>query len=461
MLYLTFDEILKATNGNYLSKSGLDGVDKISTDSRDIKPGCLFIPLVGNNFDGHDFIRQAFEAGAEAALTHKPLDFPADKTVIRVENTSRALLDLAGYYRQRFNIPVVAITGSVGKTSTKDFVACVLGKKYNVLKTAGNYNNEIGLPLTIFNLDEKHQAAVLEMGMSALGEISRLTAVARPDVAIITNVGISHIEKLGSKQNILKAKLEILEGLDKEKGLLLLNGEDGLLKGLRGLLDVRTVFYGMDEDMDYRATNITSKGEFGASFDIVVEGREYTVDIKIPGAHNVKNALAAIAAGRELGVPMDQIVSGIAECSGGKMRMDVVEANGFRIINDAYNACPQSAEAALRALADFKTNGRRIAVLGDMLELGSWAADAHAQVGKAAFAEGVDMLVAVGENAKYTASGAIEAGIDEKSVAVFGAIEEAARFIQGILPKDDIILIKGSRGMKMEALVEKLKYLEA
>ncbi|NTV89519.1 MAG: UDP-N-acetylmuramoyl-tripeptide--D-alanyl-D-alanine ligase [Clostridiales bacterium] len=467
---MKIEEIIKATGGEIIYSDCAE-ISGISTDSRKITPDCLFVPIQGERFDGHDYIKQSFEAGAAAALTHRtagngqaeagggksamyePLP---GKTLIRVADTSKALRDLAAFYRSKFNIPFVGITGSVGKTSTKDMVAGVLQQKYKVLKTAGNFNNEIGLPLTIFNLDAGHEAAVLEMGMSGFGEIGRLAEIVKPDIAIITNIGISHIEKLGSKQNILRAKLEILEGL-KPGGLVIMNGDDSLLRGLKDLLNKRTVFYGMDEGVDYRAVNINSRGELGTSFDITVANREFTVQLQVPGIHNVHNALAAIATGYELGVPVESIIDGISKFTPGKMRMDIIPANGFRIINDSYNASPQSMEAAIKVLMDMTGGGRRIAVLGDMLELGDWTEEAHRGVGNFAAVQGVDMLVTVGMNAKYIAQGAVDAGMPEIRTANFFTVEDAVEFLEEELLKDDVFLIKGSRGMKMEIIAEKLK----
>jgi UDP-N-acetylmuramoyl-tripeptide--D-alanyl-D-alanine ligase len=469
MLYLSIEELIEATGGELVlpvegKDAGVSGITGISTDSRKITPGCLFIPISGERFDGHEYINQALTLGASVSLTHRGIEqvigggagLPAGKALIKVEDTLKALRDIAEYYRSKFKIPVVGITGSVGKTSTKDMVAGVLQQKFKVHKTEGNFNNEIGVPLTVFNLNREHEAAVLEMGMSGLGEISRLTSIIKPDVAIITNIGLSHIEKLGSKQNILRAKLEILEGL-RPGGLLVLNGDDSLLRGLKGLLKERTVFYGMDEGVDYRAVNINSKGELGTVFDVKVDNQEYTIRLQVPGAHNVHNALAAIAAGCELGVPMESIIKGISDFTPGKMRLDIITANGFRIINDSYNASPQSMEAAIKVLVGMNGEGRRITVLGDMLELGDWTEDSHRGVGRFAAGENVDIIVTVGLNARYIAEGAVEAGFPRSRTANFNTVEEAIEYLEKNLIRDDVMLIKGSRGMKMEIIAEKLK----
>lgn len=473
MLQLSIREIAEATGGSIVRMGGADDkagtagtgagtcvasedtvITGISTDSRKIGAGDIFIPLIGENFDGHDYIAAAFEKGAAAALSQKPVqDFPG-RTVIYVESTLKALQALAAWYRGRFDIPFTGITGSVGKTSTKEMVACVLGKRYNVLKNEGNLNNEIGVPLTVFRLEESHEAAVVEMGMSGFGEISALTAIVRPKVGIITNIGISHIEKLGSRQNILKAKLEILEGLQ-PGGLLVLNGDDSLLNGVKDLLKVRTVSYGLNDGADYQAVNVCSRGINGIDFDIRIKSGEYTVHVPAPGIHNVYNALAAIAAGLELSVPMQDIIGGIAEFRTGRMRMDIISANGLTVINDAYNASPQSVRAALGVLDELECS-RRVAVLGDMLELGEWSEQAHIQTGADAAACKLNYIVTVGPNAANIAKGAVEAGFSPSRTASFSTNDEALEFLNTVLEPGDAVLVKGSRGMKMEEIVREL-----
>ena len=455
MLRLNIREIIEATGGSLMSGRIEATVTGISTDSRRINEGCLFIPLMGERFNGHDYINKALEGGAAAILTQQDEISAGDRIFIKVDDTSKALRDIAAFNRRKFQIPFVGITGSVGKTSTKDMIAGVIATKFNVLKTEGNLNNEIGVPLTIFNLDESHKAAVLEMGMSGAGEISRLTAIIKPDVAVITNVGMSHIEKLGSRQNILKAKLEILEALNPE-GLVVLNGDDALLVGMKDLLKFRTILYGMDEGVDYQAYNINSHGENGTYFDITLGGREFNIHIPIPGIHNVHNALAAVVVGCELGIPMEDIIKGIAGFSPTKMRMDIISIDGIKIINDSYNASPHSMEAAINVLREIGGKNRKTAVLGDMLELGEWAKKAHFDVGRYASAAGIDQIITVGTNARFIADGALDAGHPEEQVRYFQNNAEALEYIKESLQPEDVILVKGSRGMKMEEIVNGL-----
>ncbi len=448
-------EILEATGGTLAFGDAELDICSISTDSRRIGKGALFIPIAGERFDGHDFITSSLEAGAAASLTQSRL-IPTvpGKAVIRVCDTVEALGKIAKYYRKKFGIPFVGITGSVGKTSTKDMVAEVLACSFNVLKTKGNFNNEIGLPLTIFNIDRSHEAAVIEMGMSGFGEISRLTSIVRPNIAIITNIGLSHIEKLGSRQNILKAKLEILEGLD-NGGIVVLNGDDKLLYGIKDLVSFKTIFYGMEEGLDYQAFNIKTEGEKGTGFELTVNGRDYKIHVPVPGLHNVYNALAAVAAGLELGMDMDSVINGIARFTPSKMRMDIIKHKGATIINDTYNASPQSMEAAINVLKEVAGSNRTIAVLGDMLEMGEWAFNAHVDVGIFAVSREIDYILTVGESGRNIAVGAIEAGAEKCRVHSFEKNEDAAGFLKELFKKGDVILVKGSRGMKMEEIIER------
>jgi len=452
MQRISCDEVLKATGGVLISGDTKTTFDEICTDSRKAKAGDLFIPIKGERFDGHDFISDSLIAGAAGTLTSRDMDPVEGKAVIRVKDTLAAMRDLASWYRSKFNIPFVGITGSVGKTSTKDMIASVLSQKFNVLKTQGNFNNEIGLPLTIFNLDCFHQAAVIEMGMSGFGEISRLTSIVKPQIAVITNIGLAHIEKLGSRQNILKAKLEILEGLAAD-GLVVLNGDDKLLSGMRDLLKFRTVFFGIEDGMDYQAYNIKTDGEKGTRFEILIRNREYTVHVRVPGIHNVHNALAAIAVGVELGLPAESIIEGVSEFTSGKMRMNIITHGKIKIIDDVYNASPQSMHAALDVLRDIAGQRRTIAVLGDMLEMGEWAQSEHFNIGKYAAEKRINCLAAVGAYSGFTVQGAVEAGMERKNTYSFKNTDEAINFLKEYLKDGDVILVKGSRAMKMEDIV--------
>jgi len=455
MQELKCSEIIKAVNGVLLSGDLNTTISNICTDSRKIQKGDLFIPLIGEKFDGHEFVLSALDAGADACLTQKLMAPVYNKVVIKVEDTLKALGKIAAYYRQKFQIPVVAVTGSVGKTSTKEMIYSVLSQKFNVLKTKANYNNEIGLPMTLLELNSKHEAAVVEMGMRGLGEISYLTNIAKPTTAVITNIGMSHIERLGSQENILKAKLEILEGLQ-EGGLVVLNGDDELLSGLKGKLNQRVKYFGLGEDVDYRAFNVKSEGEEGTSFECKIGKEVYKARVRAPGIHNVYNALCAIAVGVEYGISAEAILRGICEFVPEQMRLNIINTKILKIINDVYNANPQSMEAALNVLCDIAGNQRKIAVLGDMLELGDWSQDAHLQIGKYAASKGVDKIITVGEKSLAIAKGAAEKGFSPSDIFSFGNNADAVSFLLNFVRKDDVILVKGSRGMKMEEIVNAL-----
>lgn len=452
---ISFDclELATAVNGKILWGNPKQIFSGVTTDSRKVEKDNLFIPLVGERFDGHNYIEQCYNNEAAVCLTQKPIPEIENATAILVDDTGKALKDLAAWHRQKHIIPVVGITGSVGKTSTKDMIACVLSKQYQVLKTQGNFNNEIGLPLTMLNLNDEHEVAVIEMGMSDFGEISRLTAIAQPQIAVITNIGVSHIEKLGSQQGILKAKLEILEGL-KPNGLVVLNGDDPLLIGLKGSLNYKTVFYGMNSGLDYIATDYESLGEVGTRFNIKLGDKTYKVAIPVPGIHNVYNALAAIAVGIEMKIPMDTIVDGIASYSPGNMRQNIISFNGIKIINDAYNASPQSMQAAINVLEELCAKTRGIAVLGDMLEMGDMSAKLHYSVGSFIKDKKIDYLLTIGNQSKNIIQAVADSGNQNITLQHFENNNDALKYIFSIIRQGDYILIKGSRGMRMEEIAE-------
>jgi len=454
MIPLDIKEVIFAVEG-HTEKEISGSILGVSTDSRTIEPGRLFIPLVGENFDGHDFIKQALDKGATFALCeinkkNKLLFFDR---VIFVKNTHQALMNLASYYRSLFDIPFVAVTGSVGKTTTKNMIAEVLKTKYRVLKTEGNYNNEIGLPLTLFNLDKSHQIGVVEMGMSGFGEISRMVNIVKPHVAVITNIGISHIEKLGSKENIAKAKMEILEPL-KPDDLAVLNADSEELWEKKNDLPTRSIYFGIKRG-HIRAENISSLGERGIAFDLISETGKFSLRLSLPGTHNVYNALAAIAVGMEYGVSLQNIAHTLAQIKPAHMRSELkISFFGAVIIDDCYNASPDSMKSALNLLYDMGKGKKKAAILGDMLELGEYSPAAHYNVGKYAAGK-TDMLVAVGSYAQDMARG-FEEGKSDGIIYIYENTAKAADSILTLVQDYDIILVKASRGMKMEQIVSKL-----
>lgn len=440
-------DILKATGGTLLSGSADTPLCNITTDSRKIEDGALFIPLEGEKFDGHEFIKAAFDMGAAAALTHKDTDLLLDKTIIRVEDTFKALHDIAVYYKKKYPVPTAAVTGSVGKTTTKDMLCAALGAKYNTLKTPNNFNNEIGVPITIFMLEAEHECAVIEMGMNHFGEIERLAEMGQPNVAVITNIGMSHIENLGSQEGIFKAKMEITKNFTKDNTLIV-NGDDKFLSKTKGMGEYKVVYYGIENpENDVFAKDIVNKGLKGIEFTAVVDGKDYRVEVTQSGVHNVYNALAAICVGREFGVPIEKAIEGILNCEYTSQRLEVVEMGGMQIINDCYNASPDSIRAALGVLKSAEMK-RKIAILGDVLEMGDYAGDAHYKLGKTVVENGVDMLITAGENAAQIAAGARDCGME--NVKSFPKTLDVCEYVKDILKDGDAVLIKASHGMHFE-----------
>ncbi len=447
MQTMTINDILKATGGELLSGDKDKEIKDITTDSRKAVSGVLFIPLIGEKFDGHEFINAAFDLGAAAVLTQKETEMLVGKTIIRVDDTLKALGDIARYYKQQHNVPTVAVTGSVGKTTTKDMLASVLSQKYNTLKTQKNFNNHIGLPWTIFGLEKEHEAAVLEMGMNHFGEIAYLASIGRPDVAVITNIGQSHIENLGSREGIFKAKMEMTKLFTKDNTLIV-NGDDDFLSTTKGMGDYKVVYYGIkNPENDVYARNIENNGLNGVRFTAVVDGKEYNIEVNVPGEHNVYNALAAICVGREFGVPMDKIIEGIRSFKLTAMRLAVEEHEGITIINDCYNASPDSIRAALKVLSTAESK-RKIAILGDVLEMGDFAQQAHYDLGKDVVESGADMLITAGENMKHLAQGARDNGME--NVVTFDKTLEVCNFAKEEIKSGDAVLIKASHGMHFE-----------
>lgn len=454
---LTLGEVLQAVNGTVLGDfAELDtAVERVETDSRTVHPGSLFVPLVGERFDGHAYINSALEAGAAGCFTAREREsYLPGKFYIKVASPLRALRDLAAYYRAKFPIPLVGITGSVGKTTTKDMVAAVLGTKYKVLKTEGNMNSREGMPLTLLRLDSRHEIAVIEMGMSQAGEIDYLSSIAKPDVAVITNIGDAHIENLGSRENILKAKCEMFAHI-KPGGVAVLNGDDELLAALKGTLPFETVFYGHEENADYCAKDVISGEGSSIRCTAVTPQGEYPIEIPALGQHMVYPALIAAAVGARFGLTREQIVKGILQFEPTKMRMNVLQrGQNITILNDTYNANPQSMRAAIGVLSDSKSSFK-MAVLGDMFELGSLAPVLHAGVGEYLGKAGIHCLVAVGELSEHMAQAAEKAGVP----MVFRCPDKGAAIpvLKDNVRPDSTILVKASRGMAMEELVDYFK----
>ncbi len=422
-------------------------VDKISTDSRDIDENTLFIALKGERFDANVFVPEVLEKGAKAVVcSHYD---GKRENVLLCKDTGEALLQIAKKYRESFNIPFVALTGSVGKTTTKGMIYAVLSSKFNTLRTEGNLNNEIGVPKTLFCLEEDHQAAVIEMGMNHFGEISRLTRTVKPQVGVITNVGTAHIENLGSREGILKAKCEILEGMA-EDAPLIVNGDNDMLSTLK-FKDRPLIRFGIDSKNDMYAEDI-EQSTLGSEFTAVYGNERAYVFVPAVGIHNVYNALCAMCVGISLGFTLKEAASGVKYFQSEGMRQKITSVRGMTFVEDCYNANPDSMCASLETLKTLKVR-RTVAVLGDMLELGDFSKEAHTSVGEKAAQTECDLILTLGNEAKYIAQGANEKGATAIS---FTDKEKITQYLYENLKEGDTVLFKGSRGMRMEEIFNDL-----
>ena len=451
-------DILQVTKGKLIIGNENLECENFSKDTRIIQKGDIYIGIKGEKFDGSKFWKQALDNGAEAVIIEnieiasEEMEKYSNKTIIKVENTLEALYEIARYKRSQYDIPVIAVTGSVGKTSTKDIIASVVSTKYKTLKTEGNNNNNIGLPLTILKLKD-HEALVIEMGMNHFGEISLLTSIAKPTLAVITNIGTSHIGILGSRENILKAKLEILEGMSIPK--IIINNDNDLLhkwyEENREKIEIHT--FGIQNKSDLNAENLELR-EDGSKFTAI--STKQTLNIKVPvgGEHFVYNALCATQVGYNLGISNEKIIQGIAQFELTKKRMDIRKLdNGAILINDAYNASYESMKASLEVLKNY-TGTRKIAVLGDMFELGEYSEELHRKVGKEVANKNIDILICSGEASKFIIE---EAEKNSKiKTYYFHNNEEIVENLSQELKNGDVILVKASNGMKFFEICQKL-----
>ena len=426
-------------------------IERVSTDSRTLQTGDLFVPLRGENFDGHKFIEQAVERGAAGAMVENKWsgNAPENFALIRVADTLAGYQTLAANYRASLPIKVIAITGSNGKTSTKDFVAATLARKFRVTKTEGNFNNHVGLPQTMLAASRDDEIAVWEIGMNHPGEIAALAKLAAPDVAIITNVGIAHIEFMGSREAIAEEKGALAEAVT-ANGTLILNAEDAFSDAIAKRTGAKIILAGI-ENGSVRATDI-SQHSTGSEFTILEGAHRCRAQLPVPGIHMVQNAMLAVAAGRVFGLSLEECAVGLASTPLTKARLQIREIDGIQFIDDSYNANPDSMKAALRTLVELDAEGRRIAVLGEMGELGAESESGHREVGEAAAALRIDELIAVGAAGATIARAAEKAGL-EKSVAV-NSPQEAAELLEKNATAGDLILIKGSRAARMERVLE-------
>ncbi len=452
---ITVNEIVAATGGRLLCGNLQQKIEHLSIDSRTMKGSDLFVPLIGEKVDAHRFLDQAFASGAVAVLTseHESAEDPLHAW-IRVEDTKKALQDIGRYYRNRLSLPLVGITGSVGKTTTREMVAAALSAKFRVYKTPGNSNSQVGVPITLSEIASKDEIGVLELGMSMPGELTVIAKIARVDMAVITNVGITHIEQLGSQENIYHEKLTIQDGLKKD-GILFLNGDDPLLKDTKAREGRRTIYYGTGENSEYRAEDIRNEDGYPV-FTANCRGEKYMVRLNVMGHHNILNAMAALAVADQSKVPLSGAVKSLAAFSGFKNRQQITVKHGVTFIDDTYNASPVSMKAGLEVL-EAKAKGRRIAVLADMKELGPDSTKFHYEVGSWMKSHPVDILFTYGELAKQIAQGAKRAGVR----AEYLHFEEDQRdaltdAIRTKLLPGDCVLLKGSNSMKLGEVAAKL-----
>lgn len=446
-------EVAEAISGEILIIGATEEFSNVTIDSRKVSKGDIFIAIKGENFDGHKFVRGAIDKGAKLCIVHEKNQYEnlseEDVSVILVKDTKRALLDLAAYYISTLDIKVIGITGSTGKTSTKDLMAAALSERYKVFKTQGNFNNDIGLPLMIFKLDKTYEVAILEMGMSNLGEIDTLAEVAKPSIGVITNIGTSHLENLKTRENILKAKLEISNNFTKDN-VLIINGDNDMLHDYN-TNKYKIVKIGIDNDYNFKGCRIIINKD-SVEFGVKENGKDAdaTIKVPVPGKHNVLNSLLAIAVARELKVTYEEIQKGMQNLESTSMRLDVVKVDDYTIINDAYNASPDSMEAALDVLKRY--SGRRVAILGTMKELGDNSPRAHEQVGAYAKASGVDLMLTLGE---YNDN--FKNGYGSENSMAFDSMDELISALKKIIKPSDVLLIKASRSMKFENIIRELQ----
>lgn len=448
---MTFNEMLNAIDGEVIIKSEDVSFNKLCIDTRKIEKNNVFLAIKGANFNGNDFALKALEAGASIVIIDE-VKFNLNEienkgTIVKVKNTREALLNLAKFYRKKLGLKVVGVTGSTGKTSTKDLIAALLSNKYKVFKTKGNFNNDIGLPLMILELTSKDDVAVLEMGMSSLGEIELLADVARPDIAVITNIGLSHIENLKTQENILKAKMEISTFFNKENTLII-NAEDKLLKNVySNRFKVEKIGY--NHEYDVYASNIILKEE-ETEFLAHAFGEEAVFNLPMAGKHNVLNTMLAIEVANCLNVSFEEMIKGLENLEATSMRLQVIKKEGLIIINDCYNASPDSMKSSLDVLSAYKDH-RKVAILGDMYELGEESEKAHFEVGEYA-KDKLDILIVIGRYIKN-----FKDGFNNDNIIMYKTKEECIKELKNIVKLNDVVLIKASRGVKLEDVVKKLE----
>ena len=448
---LPLSQIAQFAGGSLSPGHGDLVVNKVSTDSRTLKPGELFVALRGENFDAHNFVEAVAKTGAAGAIVEANWNgqVPENFALVRAEDTLQAYQQLASNYRRSLSLRVVAITGSNGKTSTKDFTAAVLARRFRVTKTEGNFNNHVGLPRTMLEAGSQDEVAVWEIGMNHPGEIAALAKLAAPDVAIITNIGVAHIEFMGSRERIADEKGALAEAVG-ASGTVILNADDPFTDRISARARGKIILAGTSAGM-IRADEISQSGT-GTDFTILEGAHRCRAQLAVPGIHMVQNALLAVAAGRVFGLSLEDCAAGLVAAPLTKARLQIKEIGGLQFLDDSYNANPDSMKAALHTLVELDSDGKRIAVLGEMRELGGESERGHREVGETAAALKIDHLVVIGETAAAIADGARRAGL--QNTAVVRSTSEAAELLHDIIAPGDLVLIKGSRAARMEEVIE-------
>lgn len=463
MLTLSVATLVEVTGGALLWGPDTTMVNGLAIDSREVHPGAAFIAFAGEHTDGHKFVPHALEAGARAIVVTRDDEAirraieqsrRGEVALVSVEDAAAAVEQLGAWHRTRLLCPVIGITGSTGKTTTKDFLRSVLATRMRTVATLENRNNELGVPLTVMDAGADTEALIVEMAMRGPGQIAHLCSIARPTAGLVTNVGVSHVEVLGTEEAIASAKGELVQAIP-ETGRVFLNGDDAWSGTLASAGEAAVTFYGLGPIADVRADDVTVGDDGTPAFRLIAEQGEVDVRLPIPGRHNVYNALAAAAVGLYLELSLEDVIAGLETTSVSKWRMEAFEsASGVNVINDAYNANPTSMRAALLALGDLPTPGKRVAVLGDMAELGSLTELAHFQLGEEIPGSATDVLVTVGERAKRIADGALAAGMDPGAVRPCASAPEASEVLDDLLEPGDTVLVKASRVMGLETVVE-------
>ena len=448
---LSLFQIAQWAGGSLSSGDGTITIHKVSTDSRTIKAGELFVALHGDNFDAHNFVEATAKAGASGAIvnSHWNGNVPANFALIRVNDTLEAYQALAANYRKSLKLDVIAITGSNGKTSTKDFAAAVLGRRFRVAKTQGNFNNHVGLPRTILEATAEDEVAVWEIGMNHPGEIAVLATIAAPDVGIITNIGVAHIEFMGSRENIANEKGALVEAIPAE-GTVILNADDPFTPGIVARTRGKVILAGTTGGT-IRASEINQTGS-GTDFTILEGAHRCRAQLPVPGLHMVQNGLLAVASGRAFGLSLEECAAGLVAAPLTKARLQVKEIHGVQFLDDSYNANPDSMKAALRTLVELDVDGKKIAVLGEMRELGDQSRNGHREVGETAAALKIDYLIAIGNVAATMAEAAKQAGLENSSIVASTA--DAAELLEELAAPGDLVLIKGSRLARTEDVID-------